>query len=377
MSLQTRLAALITAVGADIKSINTQLSSLASPRTTKQTFQAGIVLDTAPGDDNNNGVYSHLLIKPSDTNVNANAITIKRTSHSGTGWGNASVPYGAGQVIELLDDSATAASASTDPTNPALFRLDSFGGLGTGQGMHVATGLRRQGDTAAPSQGIWINPYIDAVGLVIDNPAVADLAATPVMSYIACRDVRAATLYDPFEVQADGTVQHRKATVLTANVIADVILTLKKLTGGTGEVLRAERPDGTKALAFNANAASMGFEAWSSDGTSTAVVSFYSGDTTPFGARVMIQAGSSGTIGLWLKAAATPTVDMVEVLDSTNALLFRINKNGHTVIKKTAAPVLADLTDGEWTSRVDTANNRIQFYARIGGVLKVANVTVA
>lgn len=340
---------------------------------TKGTLHAGLVLDQAPGNDViNTAVRSHLLIQPSDANPNANAITIKRPSHAAAGWGNKDVPYGSGQAFELLSDSATDESVSTDPTNPVLFRIDSFGGLGACHGLHVATGLRMQSDAFFPSQGIWVDPTIDSVGLIMDNPTTTELATAPTSDFLLIRDVRTTPVYQLVRVTADGTLQSNKAFVATSRAVGDVTAQLKAVTGQTANVLETFDKNGTKRFQIDSGSG-LAAGAGDTSGNSWALAAANAGNA---GYRAIFQAMNTGVHILALTSPAAYTADHIQVIPS-GGTKFRVNKAGYVVTKLNVGPVLADLTDGEATFWLDTANNAFKISARVAGVLKTGTVAVA
>jgi hypothetical protein len=129
----------------------------------------------------------------------ATGILIKATDAS---WGEIGVTspggdpdYGKGQVFAYH----RYLSGSTDPNDTLLFRIDKHGGMGMGGGMHLATGLRQDvGFTA--NQCLWVDPAVNAVGIVIHNPSTTDvpLDANWTAAWLSCYDVR--NSYEPFAV---------------------------------------------------------------------------------------------------------------------------------------------------------------------------------
>lgn len=322
-----------------------------------------------------NGLTSHVWVEPSDATPNANAITVKRPSHSATGWGNKTEPYGAGQAFELISDSPTDASLSTDPTNPVLFRIDSFGGVGVCHGAHIATGLREQSDAAVPTQSVWVDPSIDCVGMILDNPTPTEVPATPVASFLLIRDVRPATVFNLVEVKADGTLLSNKALVATPRASTDVPLTVKGLPSGAAQANIVEVYDwvGKKRLSVTPNDGSL--RGVADDGT-TAAFSVTPLDAGNTGYRAIFAAVNVNTFGVAITSPAAYTKDHLQVVPS-GGVKFRINKAGHIVGKMNAAPVLADLSDGEFAIWLDTAGNAFKVSARVAGVLKTGTVAVA
>jgi len=104
-------------------------------------------------------VQSSLAVQIPTGNNDLNGITVKAPSAT---WGT-SGNYGKGQVFEYLKYNA---SPTTLPDDNVLFRIDRTGGIGTGGGVHIATGLRQDAGYAA-TQAVWINPQMDLVGEVI------------------------------------------------------------------------------------------------------------------------------------------------------------------------------------------------------------------
>lgn len=318
----------------------------------------------------NNGVASVVLIEPSDTQPGANAITVKRPSHSANGWGNKNTPYAQGQAFELLSDSVTDASLSTDTTNPVLFRIDAFGGVGIGHGVHVATGLRAQGDDVTPTQSIWVNPSIDCTGIIIDNPTTAAVATTPTASYMLVRDVR--STFTHFEVKSDGTVNSNKATVVGSRLTTDISLLVAPVSGQTALAFQVNDNAGAKRVAVSA----LGLLAGTSDDGSTSAFSLAAPSAGNAGYRAILQAINTGVNGLGITSPASYTGDHLQIVPS-GGLKFRVNKAGYPMGRLNAAPVLADMVDGEWALWLDTAGNALKVTARISGALKTGTVAVA
>lgn len=313
MSLQTRLATLITQIGADVKAATT-------PYTVKQQYKAGILADTAPGNDNVNGVFAHILAKPTDANPNANAFVVKRPSFTG-GWAD-STPYGAAQAFLVLSSSSQAANDLTGDgvqgsnNNPVLGRLDAFGGAGFGNGIHVAPGLRKTG-AALPTQGIWIDTSIDSSGLIIDNANTSELATTPTMAYLACRDTRQAGTPALMQVDAAG------------------VLKLRAQGTGAGALLAAFY---TNANSARAAISTSGISSFADNGTAS-VASLFAADTPTAGYRALFLAQTAGTKGLGILLAASQTADAIEVQTSGALLPFRVLSDGQL---RMTAPVSGD-----------------------------------
>lgn len=96
--------------------------------------------------------------------------------------------------------------------SPVLMRIDGVGGIGCG-GFHVAPGLRGKSNQtiAAPGTGsgaVWINPFGDWPGLVINNPNTTAWPTTPVSSYLICGDTRTTT--NVFEIISTGKAVARR-----------------------------------------------------------------------------------------------------------------------------------------------------------------------
>lgn len=324
-----------------------------------------------PGADVVNGINSHVLVKPSDANPTANAITVKRPSHSANGWGNKDTAYGKAQVFELLSDSPNDPTDSTDPANPVLFRIDPFGGLGVCHGIHVGTGLRRQGDDVLPTQSIWVDPSIDCVGLIMDNPTTAEVPTTPTASFMLIRDVRA-TAYTLVEVKADGTINSNKALVAGSRLAGDIPLLVKPVAGSTALAVQVNDNAGAKRFVISAT----GTVAGNADDGVTNAYTFAANNLGNAGYRAILQAINAGVHVMALTSPAAYTGDHLQVVPS-GGVKFRVNKAGYPIGKLNAAPVLADLSDGEYALWLDTAGNAFKISARVAGVLKTGTVAVA
>ena len=75
------------------------------------------------------------------------------------------------------------------------------------------------------------------------------------------------------------------------------------------------------------------------------------------GGTVEFQSGNAGAIGLILKAAASPTADRLQVMDSDGATIpLRINKNGYMLVANTSAPADAELSAGQMALWFDSTN---------------------
>jgi len=341
---------------------------------TAATRSSGLVLDTAPGPDVVNGVSSHMLIRPSDAYPAANAITVKRPSHSAGGWGNTSDPYGTGQVFELLSDTTADTSTPTDPANPVLFRIDAFGGLGLTHGVHVATGLRRQGDDTPPTQSIWIDPSIDTIGIIIDNPTTTEVAGTPTQDFLLIRDVRG-TAYSLVRVLADGTVQSNKALIASSRLAGDIALLVQPAAGATAgaDGFRFTDASGKRRIAIENTVGLLGGVADDGSTKSFTLAALSAGNA---GYRAIFAAVNTGVHGVAITSPAGFTADHLQVVPSAG-MKFRINKAGYPMGRLNAAPVLDDMVDGEWALWLDTAGNAFKVSARVGGVLKTGTVAVA
>lgn len=104
--------------------------------------------------------------------------------------------YATGQFLQFEKEGVGTTSDNV------LFRVDRTGGVGTGGGVHIATGLRqRTGYTV--NQAVWIDPTINTVGLVIHNPTVAE-SATWDKDFVQIFDTRSSA--NAFRVDSAGHV---------------------------------------------------------------------------------------------------------------------------------------------------------------------------
>lgn len=348
---------------------------ITSPAPAPASAGGGLKL-TVPTADTVNNLTSHLWVMPKDTAPSANAITVKRPSSTAGGWGNKNLPYGQGQAFELLSDSPADATVSTDPANPVLFRIDSFGGVGVCHGAHIATGLREQSDAAVPTQSIWVDPSVDAVGLIMDNPTPTEVATTPTASFMLIRDVRPATAFTLVEVKADGTLNANKALAVTSRLGTDIPFTIQTGVAGVGhtaDLFRIMDRDGKKRLVGTPQDGSL--RGVADDGVTTAF-SLTPLDAGNAGYRAIIAAINVNTNGLAVTSPAAYTKDHFQAVPS-GGVKWRINKAGYEVGKMAAAPALADLADGEYAFWLDTVGNALKISARIAGVLRTGTVAVA
>lgn len=361
--------------GADIVVLQPSDPANSPPAPSGGATGPGLVMTGTPADPVINNLTSYIWIEPTDANPGANGITVKRPSHTATGWGNKNLPYGQGQPFELLSDSPNDATVSTDPANPVLFRIDSFGGVGICHGAHIATGLREQSDAAVPTQSIWVDPSVDCVGLILDNPTPTEVVATPTASFLLVRDVRPATAYSLFEVKADGTVVSNKAILANPRTSTDVPLTVKAAPTGAAQANVAEFYDFSAKKRLTVTPQDGSLRGVADDGT-TASFSVTPLDLGNAGYRAIFAAINVNTYGVAVTSPAGYTKDHYQAVPS-GGIKWRINKAGYEVGKMAAAPALADLADGEYAFWLDNAGNALKISARIGGVLKTGTVAVA
>lgn len=88
-------------------------------------------------------------------------------------WG-VGQPYGSAQAFMVLRE--TGDPADDGPDGAVVMRINRYGGFGNTGGVHVAYGLRGPvGDPgAALSPAIWVQPFIDAVGLLLAKAETQD-----------------------------------------------------------------------------------------------------------------------------------------------------------------------------------------------------------
>lgn len=101
--------------------------------------------------------------------------------------------------------------------------------------------------------------------------------------------------------------------------------------------------------------------------TSSNVLTLTSGDSTGTGSHLIYGKGGSAMSGDFLHLEAS----------GSTAILSRINKGGYYMTRKSAAPVLSDMADGETALWVDAATGDVKFTSRISGALKTGTVVVA
>lgn len=337
------------------------------PRPGASATPSALVLDGEGPVQNN--VTSGLLVRPPAGSPDVNGVSVKAPDAA---WGVAR-PYGKGNAFELIEEGEAPVDDQT-ATGPVLFRVDRDGGLGC-MGVHVATGLRRPAGT----QCVWIDPHGDTAGLVITTPTVAD-APAHTKPLLVINDQRGAA-YTLFSVEPDGLVKANKGIRVQGRLAADTVLTIQNGSGGA-TAISVLASNGTTEL-FNVNSQAITIKAGTSvqavnDAGNAALAALYSADTPAFAIRGFLNTLSAGTVGLVVKLGnAAPTADAVQIQNNAGAPLSRINKAGYIITKKNAAPVLADLTDGEVAFWLDTAGNAFKLAARIGGVLKTGTVAVA
>lgn len=125
--------------------------------------RVGILWKTAGRAGREDGINARVLVRPGENDDNA--VVVKSSQAA---WGSGA--YGTGQAFMLLRDdysgTPVGGGTTTEPDRNVVFRVDRNGGIGSAGGIHVATGMRLNGRTQ-PTQGIWVQNVVDAVGVVI------------------------------------------------------------------------------------------------------------------------------------------------------------------------------------------------------------------
>lgn len=99
-----------------------------------------------------------------------------------------------------------------------------------------------------------------------------------------------------------------------------------------------------------------------------------------FQGAVQINPQNAADISLVLKQAAAATVDVLQVKDSTAAILARFDKSGYFMMRKTAAPADADLVAGEAALWLDATNGAAKLMVKAkqaDGTVRTGSVALA
>lgn len=100
-------------------------------------------------------------------------------------------------------------------------------------------------------------------------------------------------------------------------------------------------------------------------------------NTSPV-AQFDVTIGSSSRVGEIFKTAASQSVDIKQITNSSNAVLERVNKDGYRVIKKTSAPADADLSASEVTLWFDATANKLMVKAKnSSGTVKTGELVLS
>lgn len=249
------------------------------------------------------GVTSMLSIVPQGAETNG--ITIKAPNQA---WGKPTeqvggVPYGKGQAFEILSD---VPGPTVLPDDRVIFRIDARGGLGTGGGMHIATGLRRYPDEPIANQAVWVNPYTNTAGIVIHSPTVAN-SASWTMPYMTVVDTRTAGTPAVFAIEASGLTRIKQRLILEAPDGVDAI-TINKPTGTAQDPLRVNRTDGTRQIGITRE----GWLATFNDAGTQGLVTLNANNAALFGFRAYFQAGNAAVVPLVVRGETGQTGELVQ-----------------------------------------------------------------
>lgn len=185
--------------------------------------------------------------------------------------------YGLGQALILFDE------AGGSRNNATRFRVDGYGGVGTADGVHIATGLNQTDPNynANVTQQLWLD-------------------------------------------QGNWTGG--------SNALTGIVFSTK--TGYAGRWIFAYYP-GLATLAWAFSAANKDLELYDDTGTS-AFAALYYGTTPSFGIRAAFFAGVAGTIPLYIRLAAAQTADAIQVQNSTPTSVFRVTNIGSVIAQNSA-----------------------------------------
>lgn len=99
-----------------------------------------------------------------------------------------------------------------------------------------------------------------------------------------------------------------------------------------------------------------------------------------FQGTVSIGLGRANDVGFIVRAAAAPAGDLIQLKDSTAAILSRFNKAGYFMTKKTVVPADADLTNGELALWLDPTNGAAKLMIKAkqtDGTVRTGSVALA
>lgn len=267
-----------------------------------------------------NGVTSRLLVVPSANGDTMNAITVKVPSAT---WGKEGVvPYGTGQVFELLKEG----SGTVEPNDLVLLRVTETGSLGMAGNLHLATGVRQ--DTGyASNYAMKIEPTIDTSHILMVMPTsqtVNPLVLFDSAGVLKTKITKAGNLV----AGMTGVVGSEKGLHLGDIGIANNFgISHSDFATSSGFALMQSNVGLTvvntaanTALTFGQGGAAIGrfnaskvFEAW------------YGSVLTP---------GAATTIPLVTKGAASQTADLQQWQNSASTVLAGINASGNLRIPR-------------------------------------------
>lgn len=254
-------------------------------------------------------------VVPKDTK--GNGFVVKAPSAN---WKNDGGSNGEAQAFMLLREDY-AGGAEAEPDRNILFRVNGHtGGIGTADGIHIATGLRQRAGFAATT-ALWIQPSSGQNPVhIIMEPAAAQ--TVHLMRWDAPSDT-------------------------TGNL--------------RGEITAAGHIN-----TFN-------------DAGTTSLAQIAATTAGAFGARAIFQAGATTTIPLHVKGAASQTADLFQAADSAGTVLWRVRAGGvsmarvfhnaHQSIANNTLTALAFNSERFDTDTLhDTATNNSRLTATVAGV---------
>lgn len=203
-------------------------------------------------------------VVPKDTK--GNGFVVKAPSAN---WKNDGGSNGEAQAFMLLREDYTG-GAESEPDRNILFRVNGWtGGIGTADGIHIATGLRQHTGFTA-TQALWIDP---ATGF---NPVHIVL--------------------EPKAAQTNRLVQWTAPHDTAGNLRGEI--------AAAGHIIL-----------------------WN-DGATDSPLNLYATTAGQFGARAIFKAGQASTIPLFLQGAASQTADLFQVANSAGTPLWRVRAGG-------------------------------------------------
>lgn len=308
--------------------------------------------------------------------------TWDRVTYGGTSW--LAMQASTGQVPGYL-------SPYWQPTaypGSLISRMDGAGGAGFSTGIHIGAQLRRTNWTQAPGYfSLWINPYADVGGILINDAPTYAVPGGMTTPYLLVQSVRYATTHKLAQIGPDGSFAVFGSDGLTATCLLTagdtpfgnlrcwlraatpgvVPLTLVGASSQTADMFAIYNSVGIKRTTVAPNGSLLVF---ANDAT-TPLGALTPDDSPVQGSRMFLLAGTPATSVLAMRAAASQTADIMPVYSSASVKLASINAAGDvSVFGSSGASAVGVLARGD----AGAAGYRLRLLAGAAGTTVLALV---